>query len=235
MTYLFFELSRRPDVVAAIRAEIEATGEADPTWEHLRNMKYLNWVLKEALRLNPPVAANQREAIRDTVLPRGGGPDGKSPIFVPKGTNFRYLPWSMQRRKDLFGEDAEEFRPERWEHLRVTYVFYSFSIVLFLCDTIVAAVVIGVAFGRGRRDRFSPQNFPADLTIPNHRYEYLPFNAGPRICIGQQFALTQMALITFRLLQTFKTIARRDDRPPIQKLGINLSMLYGCHVSMTPA
>lgn len=66
-------------------------------------------------------------------------------------------------------------------------------------------------------------------------YEYLPFNAGPRICIGQQFALTQMALITFRLLQAFKAIERRDDRPPIQKLGVNLSMMYGCLVSVTPA
>ncbi|KAI0444017.1 cytochrome P450 52E2 [Xylaria telfairii] len=185
LSYLFFELSRRPDIAAAIRAET-AELPADPTWEQLRGMRYLNWVLREALRLNPPVAANMREAVRDTVLPRGGGPDGKAPVFVRKGTNVRYLPWVMHRRKDIFGDDADEFRPERWEDLRVTH-------------------------------------------------EYLPFNAGPRICIGQQFALTQMALITLRLLQAFKTIERRDDRPPIQKLGINLSMLYGCQVSVTPA
>ncbi|KAI1750385.1 cytochrome P450 52E2 [Xylaria castorea] len=190
LSYLFFELSRRPDVAAAIRAEIAELGpeeeEKDPTWEQLRGMRYLNWVLKEALRLNPPVATNTREAVRDTVLPRGGGPDGKSPVFVKKGTSVRYVPWVMHRRTDIFGKDADEFRPERWGDLRVTF-------------------------------------------------EYLPFNAGPRICIGQQFALTQMALITLRLLQAFKTIERRDDRPPIQKLGINLSMLYGCQVSVTPA
>ncbi|KAI1151483.1 cytochrome P450 52E2 [Nemania diffusa] len=186
LSYLFFELSRRPDVVAIIRDEIAEVGAENPTWEDLRNMKYLNWVLKEALRLNPPVATNAREAIRDTVLPRGGGPDGNDPVFVTKGMVFRYMPWVMHRRKDVFGEDAEAFRPERWEDLRVTY-------------------------------------------------EYLPFNAGPRICIGQQFALTQMALITFRLLQAFKAIERRDDRPPIQKLGVNLSMMYGCLVSVTPA
>ncbi|KAI0859928.1 cytochrome P450 52E2 [Xylaria cubensis] len=186
LSYLFFELSRRPDIAATIRAEIAELGSEDPTWEQLRGMRYLNWVLKEALRLNPPVATNTREAVRDTVLPRGGGPDGKSPVFVRKGTSIRYVPWIMHRRTDIFGEDADEFRPERWEDLRVTL-------------------------------------------------EYLPFNAGPRICIGQQFALTQMALITLRLLQAFKTIERRDDRPPIQKLGINLSMLYGCQVSVTPA
>ena len=105
-------------------------------------MKYLNWTLKEALRLNPPVATNQREAVRDTVLPLGGGADGKAPVFVKKGTQLRYIPWVMHRRKDLFGEDAEEFRPERWEDLRVTYAFlfsssffsfFSFSFILFKC------------------------------------------------------------------------------------------------------
>ncbi|KAI1812703.1 cytochrome P450 [Poronia punctata] len=186
LSYLFFELSRRPDIAAAIRKEIESLGKESPTWEDLRSMRYLNWVLKEALRLNPPVASNQREAVRDTILPRGGGNDRKSPMLVLAGMNLRYLPWAMHRRKDIFGEDADEFKPERWEKLRVTL-------------------------------------------------EYLPFNAGPRICIGQQFALTEMAFITFRLLQAFSAIDRRDDRPPIQKLGVNLSMLYGVQVGMTPA
>ncbi|KAI0834006.1 cytochrome P450 [Hypoxylon sp. FL0890] len=189
LSYLFFELSRRPDVVAAIRREVSDLDLSDasqlPTWESLRNMRYLNWSIKEALRLNPPVATNAREAIRDTILPVGGGPDGKSPVFVTKGTIIRYFPWALHRRQDLYGHDADEFRPERWEALKPTF-------------------------------------------------EYVPFNAGPRICVGQQFALTQIAFVTFRILQAFKAIERRDDRPPIQKFGINLSMLHGCWVSMTP-
>ncbi|KAI1476540.1 cytochrome P450 52E1 [Daldinia eschscholtzii] len=190
LSYLFFELSRRPNVVAAIRREIKDLNLENerelPNWESLRSMKYLNWAVKEALRLNPPVAANARDAVRDTILPTGGGPDGKSPIFVAKGTLVRYVPWALHRRKDIYGDDADEFRPERWETLRTTF-------------------------------------------------EYVPFNAGPRICIGQQFALTQLAFVTFRLLQAFEKIERKDDRPPIQKFGINTSMLYGCWVSMTPA
>lgn len=190
LSYLFFELSRRPDVVTEIQREVHDLNLADteqlPTWEQLRNMKYLNWSIKEALRLNPPVATNAREAVRDTVLPVGGGVDGKSPVFVTKGTNIRYIPWAIHRRKDIYGDDADDFRPERWETLRPTF-------------------------------------------------EYVPFNAGPRICVGQQFALTQIAFVTFKLLQAFKEIERKDDRPPIQKFGINTSMLYGCWVSMTPA
>lgn len=62
--------------------------------------------------------ANSRTAVVDTVLPLGGGPDGKSPIFVKAGTQVFYYVWIMHRRKDIYGEDADEFRPERWEQLR---------------------------------------------------------------------------------------------------------------------
>ncbi len=90
LSYLFSQLSRHPEMVAKIQAEIWDLGEPNPSWEQLRGMKYLNWTIREALRLNPPVATNAREAVRDTILPVGGGPDGKSPTFVPKGTLARY-------------------------------------------------------------------------------------------------------------------------------------------------
>lgn len=73
------------------------------------------------------------------------------------------------------------------------------------------------------------------LLLHHHSFEYVPFNAGPRICVGQQFALTQMAFVVFRLLQHFKTIERRDERPPVLKFGISTTLLNGCWVSMTPA
>ena len=60
---------------------------------------------------------NNRETIRDTVLLRGGGPYRTSPILVPAGS---IVGWhcSMHRRTDIFGDDAEEFRPERWTSFR---------------------------------------------------------------------------------------------------------------------
>jgi cytochrome P450 len=61
------------------------------------------------------VPVNARMAITDTVLSVGGGPEGKSPILVKAGTQVNYQVWVMHRRKDLYGEDAEEFKPERWE------------------------------------------------------------------------------------------------------------------------
>lgn len=79
-------------------------------------------LVRTALRLCPPVATNSRASNKDTVLPRGGGPDGKQPILVPKGTSVRWSLYSMHRDKNIYGSDADEFRPERWDsNLRVGY------------------------------------------------------------------------------------------------------------------
>ena len=75
-----------------------------------------------ALRLYPTVPGNARTAVVDTILPLGGGEDGKSPLFIPKGQMVQYSVYAMHRRKDLYGEDAEEFKPERWETYRPGWV-----------------------------------------------------------------------------------------------------------------
>jgi cytochrome P450 len=54
-------------------------------------------------------------ATEDTILPRGGGADGKAPVLVPKGCMVIYTVFALHRRKDLWGDDADDFRPERWE------------------------------------------------------------------------------------------------------------------------
>lgn len=64
------------------------------------------------------VPLNGRVAVDDAILPLGGGPDGKSPILVKAGTEVSYNTWAMHRRKDIYGPDADEFRPERWEKCR---------------------------------------------------------------------------------------------------------------------
>jgi cytochrome P450 len=66
-------------------------------------------------------------AVVDTVLPRGGGPDGKSPIFIPKKMMVMWSAYSMHRSEDFYGEDAEEFKPERWEKLRPGWEYLPFN------------------------------------------------------------------------------------------------------------
>jgi cytochrome P450 len=54
----------------------------------------------------------------------GGGVDGQSPMFVKKGTHVYYSVYSMHRREEFFGPDVEEYRPERWEGLKLGWVSY---------------------------------------------------------------------------------------------------------------
>lgn len=68
-----------------------------------------------ALRLYPSVPVNFRIAHRTTYLPRGGGPTGEDPVLIPQGVGVGFVPYYLHRRKDLYGVDAQEFRPERWE------------------------------------------------------------------------------------------------------------------------
>lgn len=58
-----------------------------------------------------------RQAIRDTVLSRGGGFDGKDPLFVRKGTYVVYSNYALHHNPEVFEEDVDEFRPERWMNI----------------------------------------------------------------------------------------------------------------------
>ena len=60
-------------------------------------------------------------------------------------------------------------------------------------------------------DRFEPARFLDDAEPPA-RFSYLPFGAGPRACIGAQFALTETVLVLGRLLQAFR-LELADDTP----------------------
>ncbi|KAF2852748.1 cytochrome P450 52A12 [Plenodomus tracheiphilus IPT5] len=186
LSNMFFQLARRPEIWAKLREEVDTLGGQTPSYEQLRGLKYLKWCLNESLRIHPVVPGNSRFAARDTVLPLGGGPDGRAPLFVPKGTIVGYSPIAMHRRKDFYGPDADEYKPERWATLRPGW-------------------------------------------------EYLPFNGGPRICLGQQYALTEASYVTVRLVQEFKSMESRDSEPWIEGLTLTLCSKNGVKVGLTPA
>lgn len=156
-------LARHPDKFAKLRAAVledfgpYAAETSNITFETLKSCRYLQLTLREALRLYDPSPANVRFAARDTTLPRGGGPDGKAPIFVSKGKTVSFVLHLLHRRKDLWGLDADEFKPERWEKRKMDWNF-------------------------------------------------VPFSGGPRICIGQQYALTEAGYLIVRMLQRVEKI-----------------------------
>lgn len=58
---------------------------------------------------------------------------------------------------------------------------------------------------------FDPSRFEGEPHFA-HRFAYLPFGAGPRVCVGAQFALTEAILVLAMLVQRFE-ITLADTRP----------------------
>ncbi|KAJ5093240.1 hypothetical protein N7456_009101 [Penicillium angulare] len=171
LCFCLFELSRHPEVVAKLRDEIRdrlgvgANGQK-PSYTDLKEMKYLNAVINETMRLYPVVPFNVRFSLHDTTLPRGGGSDGQAPVGIRGGTRVIYSTMLMQRDPDLYnGPDSKNyFDPGQW---------------------------IPERWVEGWQPR------------PWH---FIPFNGGPRICIGQQFATIEMGYTIIRILQAYERI-----------------------------
>ncbi|KXJ87993.1 putative cytochrome P450 monooxygenase [Microdochium bolleyi] len=121
-------LARNPDAWQKLRAEVAALGPAAPlSFDVLRNMPFLNGVLNETHRLIPNNVTQVRACIADTVLPLGGGPGGKGPLRVRKGDVVSVTKTVMYRDPDLWGPDAEEYHPERWQGVRGSWAFLPYG------------------------------------------------------------------------------------------------------------
>ncbi|KAI1762330.1 putative N-alkane-inducible cytochrome P450 [Hypoxylon sp. FL1150] len=161
--WVVYFLARHPAVFQKLRGLIlERFGDNPADFRSLNQVPYLQWIINETLRVVTVIPLNERIALRDTVLPRGGGPDGKSRVFIPEGTQVLIPLYAMQHRKDIWGEDVEEFRPERWE---------------------------------------------------SHRpgWEFIPFGAGARKCLGQQFGRQEVSYVISRFCQKYDRIENMEQ------------------------
>ncbi|KAL2271121.1 hypothetical protein VTJ83DRAFT_492 [Remersonia thermophila] len=199
LSWTIYELARHPEALKKLRAEIlSVVGPTRaPTYEDLKSMKYLQNVMNETLRLYPVVPYNVRLALKDTMLPRGGGPDGSLPVKVLKDTPIAYSTLVMQRREDLYPPPGPNFPPV---------------------------------------DVFCPDRWFGWQPRP---WQYIPFNGGPRICIGQQFALTEMGYVLTRLFQRYDRIdnhmAEVDGGVPVLQSDIVLQPGKGVVVGLWEA
>ena len=98
LTNVWFILSQRPDIWTKLQAEIDTLNGEIPSFDQLKELKFLRALMNESLRLHPVVPINSREAQVDTTLPLGGGPDGSAPIFIKKGDIVAWSVYGMHRR-----------------------------------------------------------------------------------------------------------------------------------------
>lgn len=123
-TWMLYELARHPDVVRDLRREIDAQIglNSKPGYKTLKDMKVLSNIINETLRLYPPVPLNTRACLKDTSLPRGGGPLGNDPIGVLKGTGIIYSNHLLHINPEAYSPvpegfpPADEWCPKRWNN-----------------------------------------------------------------------------------------------------------------------
>ncbi|KZP15927.1 cytochrome P450 [Athelia psychrophila] len=119
LAWALYELSNNLACQSQLRAEIEAFQE-DPTFEQMQHeMPYLEGVVREVVRLRPAFNDFARVAACDDVIPLSTPivtKDGRSidSIVIKKGEDLVIPVRALNRRKELWGNDASEFRPSRW-------------------------------------------------------------------------------------------------------------------------
>ncbi|XP_073139117.1 cytochrome P450 704C1-like [Henckelia pumila] len=165
LTWFFYMISKHRLIQEKVAMEVKSAIDVDAadrlsveefvfklTNSAIDRMQYLHSALTETLRLYPAVPLDGKFASEDDILPDGNK--------IKKGDGVAYMPYAMGRMVYIWGEDAEEFRPERW-------------------------------LQNGVFQAESPFKFTA-------------FQAGPRVCLGKEFAYRQMKILAATLLFFFR-------------------------------
>jgi cytochrome P450 len=119
LSNILFQLARHPEHwkqlrETALSLPFDSSDHRQLSFSTLKSLLPFRYVIHETFRTIGPVGRVFRAAREDTTLPRRGGLDGKAPVFVAKGTTICSLPYHVHHGKDIWGDDANDFRPERW-------------------------------------------------------------------------------------------------------------------------
>ena len=164
ISWTLYCLARYPEHQQKIREEVNNVlmGREWLEFDDLKELKYTQWCIKEAMRLYPPVFNYFRKTSADIEL------DG---YLVPKGVLIAINVYSIHRHPDI------------WEN----------------------------------PDEFDPLRFHPDNTEGRDPYAYIPFSAGQRNCIGQNFAMNEERVVVASIVRRFR-----------------LSLVEGHEVEMVP-
>ncbi|XP_059658929.1 cytochrome P450 736A117-like [Cornus florida] len=168
------ELLRHPKVMKELQNEVRgiAKGKEDIVEDDLEKMHYLKAVIKESMRLHPPIPLLiPREAIKDVKV---------MDYDIAAGTKVFINAWAISRDSTLW-EDAEEFQPERFLNTSVDYKGQDFQFT---------------PFGAGRRGcpgiHFAKSVYELALAKLVHKFDF----ALPDGAKGQDMDMTEAPGIT---------------------------------------
>jgi len=122
ITRILHQLALNPDVQTRLRKEVTAarSKHGDLDYDALVALPYLDAVCRETLRVHPAGTLINRVARQDIVLPLAWpikSADGKTEITkipLKKNTELIISIINANLSKGIWGEDAEQWKPERW-------------------------------------------------------------------------------------------------------------------------
>ena len=128
LTTMLYSLARHPEWQERLRAQAQALPAARLSFGDLAGCEQTEWVMKEALRMYPPLTSIPRKAARDCQF---GG------FHIPKGTPVGISPIHTHHMPSIWTNphdfDPERFSPARAEHRRHAYAYLPFGGGAHLC------------------------------------------------------------------------------------------------------
>jgi benzoate 4-monooxygenase len=108
---LLFHMLMNPNAVKKLQAELDEALPSDnvPNFEQVKGLKYLDNCIQETLRIHSTSSQGLPR-----LVPPGPGVEIAGHHF-PQGTVLSVPAYTMHHSKEIWGKDADEFRPERWD------------------------------------------------------------------------------------------------------------------------
>jgi len=153
LTWCLYLLAAHPDIQAKVQEEIDIVlgDRLKPDYEEFEKFHYTTMVIKEALRLYPPVPMMTR-IIQEQMEIMG--------YTIPSNTEVFISPFLIHRN------------PKDWPNVK-------------------------------NLNAFNPENFSPENSKNRDPFSYIPFSAGNRNCIGQNFAMNEERCVLVMLLKQF--------------------------------
>ena len=211
-TWALYLLSQHRDVEARVLAELQEVGvmasATNPTprpleYSDLAKLPYLQAVVKETLRLFPPVAAGQVR-VADTDLTLAGGR-----LVVPRGTMLWVPHHALHNTTFNWGADVDDFKPDRWLAPGAEYAaklpmpteWYGGWYDADAHNKAIDAAAKATSASPAAEDAIDPDDIAAEK---GRAKRYIPFAEGPRNCVGQSLAKVSLVATLASLLPKFK-------------------------------
>ncbi|GAB2475408.1 cytochrome P450 [Hymenobacter qilianensis] len=118
-------------------------------------------------------------------------------------------------------QETMRLYPPAWILDRVAAADDSYNGLALPKGTLISGYLYGIHHSAKLWDEpeaFRPERFGPDQLRQQAPYAYIPFGGGPRLCIGNQFALTEMQLVLLEMLRRFEV--ERIEQPPVDLMPL---------------